>query len=142
MNGTGDTASLPVSRIQDYVKGRFQNDFTSLADCAHFIVVRARRCADRVRSGMEGVPRVVSASGQVANHARRDAVAPDSREIWGAGALLRRRRPPVTLLRVNRLTKQEQLVLCAVLGLLLVGLAVKVYRAGHAMPAPAETAQQ
>jgi len=43
---------------------------------------------------------------------------------------------------VNRLTKQEQLVLCAVLGLLLVGLVVKVYRAGHTKPAPAETAQK
>jgi hypothetical protein len=29
---------------------------------------------------------------------------------------------------VNRLTRQEQLVLCSVLGLLLLGLAVKVYR--------------
>jgi hypothetical protein len=33
--------------------------------------------------------------------------------------------------RVNRLTRQEQLVLCSVLGLLLVGLAVKTYRAAH-----------
>jgi hypothetical protein len=32
---------------------------------------------------------------------------------------------------VNRLTRQEQLVLCGVLGLLLVGLAVKTYRAAH-----------
>jgi hypothetical protein len=32
---------------------------------------------------------------------------------------------------VNRLTRQEQLVLCAVLGLLLVGLAVKTYREAH-----------
>jgi hypothetical protein len=32
---------------------------------------------------------------------------------------------------VNRLTRQEQLVLCSVLGLLLVGLAVKTYRAAH-----------
>jgi len=30
-----------------------------------------------------------------------------------------------------RLTKQEQLVLCIVLGLLLVGWAVKTYRAAH-----------
>jgi hypothetical protein len=43
---------------------------------------------------------------------------------------------------VNRLTKQEQWVLCAVLGLLLVGLAVKTFRAGRTMPAPAETAQK
>jgi len=37
---------------------------------------------------------------------------------------------------VNRLTRQEQLVLCVILGLLLVGWAVKAYRAGHP-PAPA-----
>jgi len=43
---------------------------------------------------------------------------------------------------MNRLTRQEQLVLCAVLGLLLVGLAVKVYRAGHPPPAPSESAQK
>jgi len=33
--------------------------------------------------------------------------------------------------RVKGLTKQEQLVLCVVLGLLLTGLAVKTYRAAH-----------
>ena len=33
--------------------------------------------------------------------------------------------------RVNRLTKQEQLVLCIVLGLLLTGWAVKTWRAAH-----------
>jgi hypothetical protein len=38
---------------------------------------------------------------------------------------------------VNRLTKQEQLVLCIVLGLLLTGWAVKTYRAAH--PAPVAT---
>jgi hypothetical protein len=43
---------------------------------------------------------------------------------------------------MNRLTRQEQLVLCAVLGLLLVGLAVKVYRAGQTIPLPADTAQK
>jgi hypothetical protein len=32
---------------------------------------------------------------------------------------------------VNRLTKQEQLVLCVVLGLLLTGWAIKSYRAAH-----------
>jgi hypothetical protein len=32
---------------------------------------------------------------------------------------------------MNRLTKQEQLVICVVLGLLLTGLAVKTYRAAH-----------
>ena len=32
---------------------------------------------------------------------------------------------------VNRLTKQEQLVLCIVLGLLLTGWAVKAYRTAH-----------
>ena len=34
--------------------------------------------------------------------------------------------------RVNHLTKQEQLVICVVLGLLLTGWAVKTYRASHA----------
>ena len=33
--------------------------------------------------------------------------------------------------QVNRLTKQEQLVLCVVVGLLLLGWAVKTYRAAH-----------
>jgi hypothetical protein len=33
--------------------------------------------------------------------------------------------------RVNRLTKREQLVLCIVVGLLLLGWAVKAYRAAH-----------
>jgi hypothetical protein len=32
---------------------------------------------------------------------------------------------------MNVLTKQEQLVLCVVLGLLLLGWAVKTYRAAH-----------
>jgi hypothetical protein len=32
---------------------------------------------------------------------------------------------------VNRLTKQEQLVLCIILGLLLTGWAVKAYRSAH-----------
>jgi len=32
---------------------------------------------------------------------------------------------------VNRLTKQEQLVLCIVVGLLLTGWAVKMYRTAH-----------
>jgi hypothetical protein len=32
---------------------------------------------------------------------------------------------------VNRLTRQEQLVLCFVLGLLLTGWAVKAYRTAH-----------
>jgi hypothetical protein len=32
---------------------------------------------------------------------------------------------------VNTLTKQEQLVLCVVLGLLLMGWAVKAYRTAH-----------
>ena len=33
--------------------------------------------------------------------------------------------------RVNHLTKQEQLVICVVLGLLLTGWAVKTYRTAH-----------
>jgi hypothetical protein len=32
---------------------------------------------------------------------------------------------------MNRLTKQEQMVLCIVLGLLLTGWAVKTYRTAH-----------
>jgi hypothetical protein len=40
---------------------------------------------------------------------------------------------------VNRLTKHEQLVLCSVFGLLLVGLAVKSWRQSHADPAAAAT---
>jgi hypothetical protein len=43
------------------------------------------------------------------------------------------------IIRVNRLTKQEQLVLCIVLGLLLTGWAVKTYRTAHP---PAATNQQ
>ena len=47
---------------------------------------------------------------------------------------------------MNRLTRQEQLVLCSVLGLLLVGLAVKVFRQSHPgatviAPAKAESAE-
>ena len=40
---------------------------------------------------------------------------------------------------VNRLTKQEQMVLCVILGLLLAGWAVKAYR--HAHP-PMQAAKQ
>jgi hypothetical protein len=39
---------------------------------------------------------------------------------------------------MTRLTKQEQLVLCVVLGLLLTGWAVKTYRTAHP---PATTAE-
>jgi hypothetical protein len=41
------------------------------------------------------------------------------------------------LVPVSRLTKQEQMVLCIVLGLLLTGWAVKTYRTAH--PATAVT---
>ena len=37
---------------------------------------------------------------------------------------------------MNALTKQEQLVLCLVLGLLLMGWAVKTYRAAHPTARP------
>ncbi|HWX21970.1 MAG TPA: hypothetical protein VN578_18880 [Candidatus Binatia bacterium] len=40
---------------------------------------------------------------------------------------------------MNRLTRQEQFVLCIILTLLLTGWAVKAYRAGHP-PAPAAEA--
>ena len=42
---------------------------------------------------------------------------------------------------VNRLTKQEQLVLCIVLGLLLTGLAVKTYREAHPSPTAGQLAK-
>lgn len=41
---------------------------------------------------------------------------------------------------MNRLTRQEQIVLCVVLGLLLTGWAVKAYRTAHP-PAKASPAQ-
>ena len=41
--------------------------------------------------------------------------------------------------RMNRLTKQEQLVLCIVLGLLLIGWAVKTYRTAHPPASVADT---
>ncbi len=41
-------------------------------------------------------------------------------------------RPPSGYIaRVNHLTKQEQLVICVILGLLLTGWAVKTYRVSH-----------
>jgi len=46
---------------------------------------------------------------------------------------------PRYIAAVNRLTKQEQLVLCVVLGLLLCGWAIKSYRAAHP---PVQTARQ
>ena len=45
------------------------------------------------------------------------------------------------IIRVNRLTKQEQLVLCIVLGLLLTGLFVKWYRTAHPPPPVVQTAK-
>jgi hypothetical protein len=39
---------------------------------------------------------------------------------------------------VNRLTRQEQMVLCIVVGLLLTGWAVKIYRAAHPPAAAVE----
>ncbi len=41
---------------------------------------------------------------------------------------------------MNALTKQEQLVLCLVLGLLLMGWAVKTYRTAHPAPQPLSAA--
>jgi hypothetical protein len=41
---------------------------------------------------------------------------------------------------MDRLTKQEQLVLCIVLGLLLTGWAVKAYRTSHPPVAAVQTA--
>jgi hypothetical protein len=42
---------------------------------------------------------------------------------------------------VNRLTKQEQLFLIIVLGLLLTGWAVKTYRTAHPTPAAVQEAK-
>jgi hypothetical protein len=42
---------------------------------------------------------------------------------------------------MNRLTRQEQLVLCVVLGLLLIGWAVKWYRAAHPAPTVIQSAK-
>jgi hypothetical protein len=42
---------------------------------------------------------------------------------------------------VNRLTRQEQIVLCIVVGLLLTGWAVKWYRTAHPAPAVTQSAK-
>jgi hypothetical protein len=42
---------------------------------------------------------------------------------------------------MNRLTKQEQMVLCIVLGLLLTGWAVKTYRTAHPTQAVTQSAK-
>jgi hypothetical protein len=42
---------------------------------------------------------------------------------------------------VQRLTKQEQLVLCIIIGLLLTGWAIKTYRVAHPPAGAAETAK-
>ncbi|MGA2278969.1 MAG: hypothetical protein ABSG80_01550 [Verrucomicrobiota bacterium] len=42
---------------------------------------------------------------------------------------------------MNRLTKQEQMVLCIVLGLLLTGWAVKTYRTAHPPQAVIQSAK-
>jgi hypothetical protein len=42
---------------------------------------------------------------------------------------------------VQRLTKQEQMVLCIILGLLLTGWGVKMYRSAHPPAQAAETLQ-
>jgi hypothetical protein len=57
-------------------------------------------------------------------------------------ALLRPRVSAATFRRVNRLTKQEQLVLCTVLGLLLLGLATKTFRAPRPLPELPQAAQK
>jgi hypothetical protein len=50
-------------------------------------------------------------------------------------ALLARKPFSRYIVGVKGLTKQEQLVLCIVLGLLLTGWAVKTYRTAHSTPA-------
>jgi hypothetical protein len=42
---------------------------------------------------------------------------------------------------MNRLTRQEQMVLCVVLGLLLTGWAVKTWRSAHRPAGSAEVSQ-
>jgi hypothetical protein len=42
---------------------------------------------------------------------------------------------------MSRLTRQEQMVLCVVIGLLLTGWAVKWYRAAHAPQAAGQSAK-
>jgi len=54
--------------------------------------------------------------------------------------LLRKWRQQATLVPVNRLTRQEQLVLCIVLAMLLTGWAVKTYRTAHPPKSAAQTA--
>ena len=43
---------------------------------------------------------------------------------------------------VHRLTRQEQMVLCIILGLMLTGWGVKAYRAAHPPAQAAEAAQR
>ncbi len=43
--------------------------------------------------------------------------------------------------RMNGLTKQEQLVLCVIVGLLLTGWCVKTYRAAHPAAATTQSAR-
>ena len=69
------------------------------------------------------------------------AVRGGNAAMHGGNARLRPRDSPVTFQRVNRLTRQEQLVLLAVLGLLLLGLATKVYRASRQPTAPPQATQ-
>ena len=57
----------------------------------------------------------------------------------GVFKALRFQRFVTILVPVNRLTKQEQLVLCIVLGLLLTGWAVKAYRTAHPAAVPARS---
>jgi hypothetical protein len=45
------------------------------------------------------------------------------------------------IIRVKSLTKQEQLFLCIVLGLLLTGWTVKTWRAAHPPPAAVQPAK-
>ena len=58
-----------------------------------------------------------------------------------AVALLAEMRLCHYIARVNYLTKQEQLVLCIVLGLLVTGWAVKAYRTAHPATTTIQTAR-
>ncbi|HVU08903.1 MAG TPA: hypothetical protein VHG89_10205 [Verrucomicrobiae bacterium] len=48
---------------------------------------------------------------------------------------------PIIFPRMNRLTRQEQLFLCVVLGLLLTGWVVKAYRTAHPPTAAIQSAK-
>jgi hypothetical protein len=59
---------------------------------------------------------------------------PSEAKVYGSGKGVVTRRGSGILIPVNRLTKQEQMFVCAVILILLTGWTVKAWRAAH--PAP------